>query len=370
VKALAVNPSEKSIGVVEIDEPEVSSPSDVKIKMLEVGICGTDKEIGEFLYGTPPRDAERLVIGHEGLGEVVEVGSAVSRVKPGDLVVPMVRRECSHDACDPCRAFRQDYCETGDYVERGIKEMNGFLTELVIDDERYLNVVPANLRDVGVLAEPLTIAEKALDQVWAVQRRLPWPSPDELRASAAGSLTAVVLGAGPVGLLGAMLLANAGFKVVVYSRAEKPNPEAALVEELGGTYISSTTHSTDEMAEIVGQIDVVYEGTGASGFAFDVLRALGTNGVYVFTGVPGGSKKIELDTAHLMKEIVLKNQVLVGTVNAGRSDYESAISHIGDFAARWPQTLRNVITGRYPLEAHGELLEDKVGGIKNVITLV
>ena len=152
------------------------------------------------------------------------------------------------------------------------------------------------------------------------------------------------------------------------TRVERPEQ---LTLEIGRWSVSVTTLAvTVVFVLVVGQIDVVYEGTGASGFAFDVLRALGTNGVYVFTGVPGGSKKIELDTAHLMKEIVLKNQVLVGTVNAGRSDYESAISHIGEFAARWPETLRKVITGRYPLEAHDELLEDKVGGIKNVITLV
>src|SRR2546425_9446729 len=164
MRAIAVPPGKKEVSIINRLEPEISSPFDVKLRMLEAGVCGTDKEICAFEYGTPPTGSEQLVIGHESLGEVVEVGPNVTRVKPGDLVVPMVRRPCPHDYCPACRSDRQDFCFTGDFRERGIKEAHGFMTEIVMDDEKYMNPVPKNLREVAVLVEPLTIAEKALAQ--------------------------------------------------------------------------------------------------------------------------------------------------------------------------------------------------------------
>ena len=166
MKAIAVIPGKREVKLIQQEEPRVTSTSQVKLRMLEAGVCGTDKEICAFQYGTPPQGCDYLVIGHESLGEVVEVGSAVTRVKPGDLVVPMVRRPCPHDYCPACRSDRQDFCFTGDFRERGIKEAHGFMTEFVVDHEKYMNPVPKELRDVAVLVEPLTIAEKGLVQVW------------------------------------------------------------------------------------------------------------------------------------------------------------------------------------------------------------
>src|SRR5262249_35488972 len=186
-----------------------------------------------FQYGTPPDGESRLVIGHESLGEVVEVGAGVTHVEPGDLVVPMVRRPCPHAHCAACRAGRQDFCFTGDFAERGINGLHGFMTELVVDDAQYMHVVPAALRDVAVLVEPLTIAEKALLQVDDIQERLPWacaPTPGAPRPT---PHRAVVLGAGPVGLLGAMALAARGFDTSIYSRERAPNPKARLAEAIG-----------------------------------------------------------------------------------------------------------------------------------------
>ncbi|MGH9943939.1 MAG: alcohol dehydrogenase catalytic domain-containing protein, partial [Pyrinomonadaceae bacterium] len=166
MKAVAVFPASREIKLVEHEEPRLASPTEVKLRVLEVGVCGTDKEISTFEYGTPPADSPYLVIGHESLSEVVETGPAVSRLKPGDLVVASVRRPCPHAHCVACRTGRQDFCFTGDFSERGIKERHGYMTEFFADDEQYLNVVPGPLREVGVLVEPLTIAEKALAQVW------------------------------------------------------------------------------------------------------------------------------------------------------------------------------------------------------------
>src|SRR5947208_10921259 len=142
MRAIAVTPASKQLGLIDITEPKLSAPTDVMLRMLEAGVCGTDKEICAFQYGTPPQGCDYLVIGHESLGEVVEVGFAVTRVKPGDLVVPMVRRPCPHDYCSACRSDRQDFCFTGDFRERGIKEAHGFMTEFVVDHEKYMKPVP------------------------------------------------------------------------------------------------------------------------------------------------------------------------------------------------------------------------------------
>src|SRR5687768_180335 len=169
MRAVGVSPSRKEVQLVDHQTPHISSDHHVKIRSLEVGICGTDKEICHFVYGSPPEGYDYLVIGHESLGEVVEVGTKVRILKPGDLVVPSVRRPCTHDHCTPCQADLQDFCSTGDFTERGIKMTHGFMTEYYVDAEKYFTSVPASLRDVAVLVEPLTVAEKALAQVWQVQ---------------------------------------------------------------------------------------------------------------------------------------------------------------------------------------------------------
>jgi len=149
MKAVAVFPSKKAIRLVNHDEPKIATQTGVKLRMLDVGVCGTDKEIAAFAYGTPPEGSDYLIIGHESLGEVVEIGREVARVKLGDLVVPMVRRPCLHDHCMSCQVGEQHFCYTGDFTERGIKGAHGFMTEFVVDDERYMNPVPAHLREVA-----------------------------------------------------------------------------------------------------------------------------------------------------------------------------------------------------------------------------
>ena len=367
MKAVAVFSGEREVRVVDHEAPELSAPSEVKLRMLEVGVCGTDREICAFQYGTPPAGSDYLIIGHESLGEVVEVGPAVSRVKAGDLVVPMVRRPCPHETCTACRSARQDFCFTGDFKERGIKERHGFMTEFVVDDETYLNVVPRELRDVAILVEPLTIAEKALAQVWHVQRRLPWACP-VTRAPAGHCHRAVVIGAGPVGLLGAMALVNFGFDTTVYSRGAAPNAKAAVVEAIGARYVDADRVPVESLPEHVGNIDLIYEAAGASQVAFAAMTVLGPNGIFCFTGVPGRKGAVEVDTDLLMRNLVLKNQVVLGTVNAGRETFEAAIADLTTFNTRWPAAVRALITGRFPLTAHKELLLGTPSGIKNVLT--
>src|SRR5580658_7184305 len=356
MKAVAVFPGKHEVRVIDHPEPQLASPTQAKIRMLDVGVCGTDREIISFEYGTPPDGFDYLILGHESLGEVVETGSEVSKVKPGDLVVITVRRPCPHPDCVACRAGRQDFCYTGDYQERGIKQMHGFLTEMIADEARYMNPVPSAIRDVAVLVEPLTIAEKGLIQVLQIQKRLPWSATHQ----------AVVLGAGPVGLLGAMALRRAGFAVTVYSRSREPDASADTVKAIGARYTSSQDRSIVQMAADVGNIDVVYEATGASQLAFDVLAVLGTNGLFILTGVPGKHGPVGIDTDKIMRNLVLKNQCVLGTVNAGKDAFEHAVADLTAFYAAWPVAVKNMITGRFPLDRFADPINNQTG-IKNIV---
>jgi threonine dehydrogenase-like Zn-dependent dehydrogenase len=221
---------------------------------------------------------------------------------------------------------------------------------------------------VAVLVEPLTIAEKALIQIMKIQERLPWGSPASPEKPAGYHHRAVVLGAGPVGLLGAMALVNAGFVTYVYSREVTPNLRADLANAIGAHYVSSQDQSIGQLAALVGNIDVVYEAIGASQTAFELLQVLGIDAVFCFTGVPRHGQPIAIDTDKLMYNLVLKNQVILGTVNAGQDAFEAAIRDLGIFYRRWPQAVRSLITGRYPLEAFRDPIFER-SGIKNIIVL-
>ena len=278
MRAVAVFPTARQVRVIDHPEPVLTSATQAKMRVLEVGVCGTDREIISFQFGTPPEGSDYLIIGHESLSEVVEIGSQVTRVKAGDLVIMTVRRPCQHTDCVACRRGRQDFCYTGDYTERGIKQSHGYMTELVVEEECYLNPVPRELREVaragGAVDHRRKIVGAALDgaappsrgtgniarwcsargrsEFW-VRWRFRW------KASKSASIR------GP--------------------RIMRRRIESS--DAIGIPYIAAETHSTEEMARMVGPIDVVYEATGASSVAFDVLQTSGPNAVFVLTGVPG-----------------------------------------------------------------------------------
>ena len=369
MKAIAVFPQRHQLKLIDIEPPEINSPTQAKIRMLDIGVCGTDREICAFQYGTPPSGLDYLVIGHESLGEVIEVGPEVSGVKCGDLVVTTVRRPCPHNDCPACTSGRADFCYTGDFTERGIKQAHGFMTEFVVDDYRNMNVVPQMLRDTGVLVEPLTIAEKALREIWSVQERLPWACPHSKERGLGHCHVALVLGAGPVGLLGAMALTRQGFETYVYSRETSGDGKASLVESIGAHYVSATDSPVDALPGRLGRLDVVYEATGASQLSFGIIERLGFNGIFVFTGVPGRKGPVDVDTDLIMRNMVLKNQAVFGSVNASKVDFKNAIGDLVSFNQQWPEATNALITGRYSMQSYAELLLGPGKGIKNVLTI-
>ena len=369
MKAVAVTPSRREVGLVEHEEPQIVSPTDVKLRVLDVGVCATDREICAFVLGTPPPGCDYLIVGHEALAEVVAVGQGVSAVTVGDLVVPMVRRPCPHEHCIACRHQRSDLCFTGDFTERGIKLAHGYMTAFAVDDDNYLHRVPAELRDVAVLVEPLTIAEKAFAQAWQLQERLPWVPPRVPGEQPAYRQAAVVLGAGPVGLLGAAALVARGLDTYVYSREPASDPRARFADAIGATYVCSETDSVQRLAQRMRRIDLVYEALGAADIAFDVMRALGPNGVYIVTGVPRLHRIAQFDTESIISNLVLKNQVIYGSVNAGAEAYAAAIRDLSLFMHHWPDAIRSLITALHPIDAYRDLLLGRPDGIKNVIAL-
>jgi len=368
MKAVAMFPGSRIVKLVDHPEPKISTPTQAKIRMINVGICGTDREIWNFDYGTPPAGSDYLITGHESFGEVVEVGSGVQSVKVGDCVVLTVRRGCPEN-CISCENMQPDFCFTGHFTERGIKGVHGYMTELVVDDERYMNVIPPELREVAVLLEPLTITEKALIQTNIIQSRLHWECRISEGASGKSCRNALVLGAGPVGFLAAMALRNLNMKTYVVARSPAPNEKAKLLASIGAEYLSTEEMTPAQMAEHIGNIDLVLEATGAAKASFDFLQVLGTNAIFIFTGVPAPHKDISLDAGTLMRDIVLKNQVVLGTVNAPRQAFQNGIRNLQAFNQQWPQQLRSLITGRIPLTDIQELIAGRQKDeIKTVLT--
>jgi threonine dehydrogenase-like Zn-dependent dehydrogenase len=359
MRAVAVFPQTRQVRVIERPYPPPVSGNQVLLRILEVGICGTDREIGAFHYGTPPAGSDHLIIGHEALAEVVEIGPEVRAVRKGELVIPTVRRPCPHPDCAPCRAHRQDFCVTGDFAERGIKGAHGFLQEYVVEEDENLVTAHRQLAEVAVLTEPLTIAAKAAEQGRAIQQRLPWERP---------RVRGLVLGAGPVGLLGAMSMAVSHTDAFVYSLEPTTSERAKIAAKLGATYISGADVPLGEIARKLGTFDMIYEAVGISKVAFDALNALGPNGLLVLTGVPAPGQPRPVDTDTWMRDIVLKNQLVFGTVNASRSAYETALSELEQGMFLFPEGLRALITQRHKFEQAPTLITSR-GGIKQVVHL-
>jgi threonine dehydrogenase-like Zn-dependent dehydrogenase len=369
MKAIAVFPKTREVKLVDHPEPRIGRPTDVKIKILHIGVCGTDREIWDFKYGTPPPDSEYLITGHESFGQVVETGPSVTTVKAGDLVVPTVRRGCPEN-CIACAQMRQDFCYTGHFTERGIKGAHGYMAEYVVDDEKYMNRVPPELRDYAVLLEPLTIAEKALMQVYTIQSRLPWECRLEQGGANQTCHNAMVLGAGPVGLLGAMALRLLNMDVHIVARDAGPNTKTTFADSIGAVYHATSQETPLQIAGRMGNVDLIFEATGAAKASFDFMQILGTNGIFIFTGVPAPMNDITLDAGALMRDIVLNNQVVLGTVNAPKLAFENGIRDLAEFQRKWPQALSSLITGYLPLERFAETVKrTNREEIKTVLTL-
>ncbi len=364
MKALALVPGSTDVHLTDRPEPGITRPDEIKLKVLEVGICGTDREEAAGGRADAPAGQRELVIGHEMLGQVIEVGSAVKKVRPGDRALFTVRRGCGH--CPACAMNRSDMCYSGDYTERGVKGRDGYETELVVDTEQYVVKVPEEIADIGVLSEPMSVAETAIDEAVLIQNaRLP--------DSAGGQewlkgRRALVAGLGPVGLLAAFALRLRGAEVLGLDVVERDSPRARCLEGIGGQYVDGRQVTPANVEQQCPGIELIFEATGVASLEFDLIDALGINGIYMITGIPGGDRPLSIDGAELIRRMVLDNQVMAGSVNAAPKHFDMAVADLAAARQRWPQLIAGLITDRLPYgDYHRALFEHQPDEIKTVL---
>ena len=337
MKAIAVRPGQaRSLHLTTLPRPsldDVPGGRGVLVRVLRVGLDGTDKEIDAAEYGTAPPGSDVLVVGHESFGVVEAVGAAVTELAPGDFVVATVRRRGT-SPYDQIGAYDMTTDET--YFERGISLRHGFLTEYYVDDPEYIVRVPGGLREVGVLLEPVSVVEKGLAQAWEVQRRLRIWQPRR----------AAVYGAGTIGLLATLLLRLRGLEVTTFGLAQERHLNSDLVEALGATYASTRDVPVRETGERFGPFDIAFECTGAAAVAFDAMLALAKNGVLVLSSITGGHETLQVPAAQINQALVLGNRVVVGTVNGNREYFESGVQHMAQAEMQYPGWLGRLLTHR------------------------
>jgi len=335
MKAVAVTPGKPgSAHLAMLEKPRVEQVPNgrgVLVRVLRVGIDGTDKEINAAEYGAAPAGYDFLVTGHEGFGQVVEVGPSVTELKPGDFVVATVRRPGTsiYDLIGT-NDMTTDYT----YYERGINLLHGYLTEFYVDDADFIVKVPPALKQVGVLLEPFTVVQKGITQAFEAQRRLRVWKPRK----------AAVMGAGTIGLLAALSLRLRGLEVTVFARQAEPNMRAALLGAIDARYVSTVKSPLLDAARMYGPFDLIFEATGASSVVFDSMQALGKNGALVLSSVTGGDRKVEVPADKINLEFVLGNKLMVGTVNANREYFESGVRDLALAEAQYKGWLERLLT--------------------------
>jgi glucose 1-dehydrogenase len=297
MRSLVLDIEHRRLEERDLPEPSIESPSQVRFRVHEVGVCGTDRELVSFRLRLRPGDAPRIVIGHEALGQVEETGSGVDGIRRGDWVVPMIRRPCS-PPCRSCARGRNDLCLTAGFTERGIFGADGYFTEYAVDDARYLVTIPERLIDFAILLEPLSVVEKAIGRALAVRQT--------------EENSALVLGLGPIGILSALVLESRGYRVRVFSLEPADHPRARMMREHGIEYVT----------RIDGKADVIVEAAGSAELALAALSALGPAGVFVVLGAG------QAEGAFSFIDLIVGNQTIVGSVNASPASFAAALADL------------------------------------------
>ena len=346
MRALTVQPG--TADSLHIERFRVPGPDRgaVLVRALLLGVCGTDRELIAGLYGTAPAGHARLIIGHESLGQV-ETAPANSGLAPGDLVVPIVRHP-DPVPCENCAAGEWDMCRNGQYTEHGIKSADGFGCEWYRMDPQFVVRVDQSLRELGVLVEPASVVAKAWEHVERIGRRALW-QPGR----------ALVTGAGPVGLLAALLGVQRGLEMHVFDRAvEGPKPD--LVRALGATF------HIGGLDNVRGAFDVIIECTAAPALVAEVMSRTTPDGIVCLAGVSVPGSVLNIDVGGIAREIVLGNRVVFGSVNANRRHYEAAVRAL---AAADPAWLDRLITRRVPMDGYRDAFARMKHEVKTVIEI-
>ena len=344
MKAITVEPKKQGTAkLMDIPEPDIHEGS-ILVEAVAVGVCGTDVEIVEGKYGWAPRGQARLVLGHESLGRVIDPGPT-GGFKKGDLVVGIVRRP-DPVPCPNCAVGEWDMCSNGLYTERGIKEINGYMSERWRIEPEYAIKVDPSLGILGVLLEPATVVAKALEQVVFIARR-----------SFFEGNTILITGAGPIGLLAAVFAKLHGLDVHILDQVQAgPKPE--MVHELGATYHSG------RVLDLGFEPDLIIECTGVGQVIADCIQKIGANGILCLAGIGHGGKVRSMSLADIAASAVLRNNVIFGSVNANKRHWYKASQALARADHSW---LMKLITRIEKPENFMNALNRKPDDIKVVI---
>jgi len=335
-------------------EPPVISGGQALVRLLQLGIDGTDIEVARGEYGEAPPGEEFIVLGHEAVGQIEDPGQ--TKLSKGNFVVPLVRRP---DGCVNCRSGKPDMCIEGNYRECGIRGAHGFLREYLAEAPDFLVQVPEELRNIAVLTEPTSIATKGVEQ--AVESHNRSGNPVNV---------AVVLGAGPLGLLSTALLRLQGFNTYALDIVPRSSLKAQLVRSISANYIDGSESPLESLPDKVGNLDLIVEATGNSTVTFQAMSALGINGVLCLMGVSTGAKPLEICADCLNMQMVLGNKTVFGTVSSNRGHFERAIEALVRIEEKWPDWLSSLITQRLILDKFTEGFRPTPDNIKTVVELV
>ena len=344
MKAIALRSGSADVELMDISKPTAQA-GEVLVKTIRCGLCGTDREIIKRKIPDAPAGEDFLILGHECLGRVEAIGPGTQTdLKPGDVVTVLLRRGCGK--CNACQTGHVDYCYTGQYQERGIHKIHGFFTEYFVDQPQYMVPVPADLEDLGVLAEPMSVTAKAYEVAAKLMGRVCFDGSCSFRGRREQALVA---GHGPIGMLGAMMLMAEGFDVSVLGRRGPGDAQRSFVESFGARYLDVSADEDRKYAQSVDGFFLIIEAAGLAELTFRLPELLCRNGILVLTGVPRGPGDITIDGNTLMASVVRYNQTITGTVNASRANFEMGLQYLRAFKERFPEQAAGIITGRYTL---------------------
>ncbi len=344
MKAITIVPGKpNSASVQEVPEPS-SGDGSIVVRALELGICGTDFELISADYGWPPPGSDHLILGHESLGRVEEAPKGSGFAKD-DLVVGVVRRP-DPVPCVACAVGQWDMCRNGKYTERGIKERNGFGSEYWRIEPDFAVRLDPSLNGLGVLMEPASILAKAWDHITRIGERAEWKPK-----------TLLITGAGPIGLLGALMGAQRGLQVHVLDRVRE-GPKPQLVHDLNATY------HTGQIKDIGFRPDIVIECTGVASVIVEAMEQLGNDGILCLAGVSSHGQQISIDIGTINRNMVLENSVIFGSVNANLTHYRMAEEALLKADRSW---ISRLISRKEPLANWQQALQRRPDDIKVVI---
>jgi threonine dehydrogenase-like Zn-dependent dehydrogenase len=362
MRAVVTRPGEGRAWLEEMHEPSPTQADDVLIQMLRVGVCGTDRHVMERAFDRRrqlPEGDDYLVLGHEAVGRVLQVGPDVKTLKPGDTVVPTVRRGCGE--CDACAANQFDLCFTGRVRERGIVGLHGFLSERIVEREEHLIRVPDELSEVAPLVESLCTPEKALRRIGNARAHLP------TGGTMNGVHRALVTGSGPIALLAVTALRLRDIPTWCVARQPSDGLAAQLVGRTGATYVRLQDVDLDQPQAALGGFDAIIEATGAAEIGVAMLGALAPNGVLDLVGGGGGDPV--LIKPGLLGSMLGRNLTLIGSVNANPDDWQTSVRDLTDMRQRFPGVVEALITHRFEMQDVDVAFERVPGQIKAVIDI-